>query len=55
LAGLDRYWESLALTIDAIAVYLEKEEWLDEPLTPARRSHSSSWIVLAGRAERERW
>jgi hypothetical protein len=55
LAGLDRYWESLAPQFDAVAIYLDQEEWLDEPLTPTGRSRSSSWIVLAGRAERERW
>jgi hypothetical protein len=46
LHGRDAYWSGLSRHFAAVVVYLDREEWLDEPFVPARRSRGESWIVL---------
>jgi hypothetical protein len=48
LYELDDYWASIARKghFFALAVYLENERWLDQPITPQVRSRGESWIVL---------
>ncbi len=46
LYDLAEYWASRPPVFHGLTVYLENEEWLDEPFTPAARSRGESWIVL---------
>ena len=55
LYDLAGYWASRPTRFDALAVYLEQESWLDEPLTVLGRSHGSSWIVLPDREATAKW
>ena len=49
LYELDDYWASVAAKARffAVVVYLERERWLDQLITPLARSRGESWIVLA--------
>jgi hypothetical protein len=50
------YWESLAgQPFSAMAIFLEREEWLPEPIEPKRRSRGASWVVLSTIAEHQEW
>ncbi len=55
LAEFAGYFDSLPPRLDAVIVYLDQEEWLDEPFVPTSRSRSESWIVLHTDALREQW
>jgi hypothetical protein len=41
------YWASRPAHFDAMAIYLEDEEWLDEPVTTAGRSYGGSSLGLS--------
>jgi 5-methylcytosine-specific restriction endonuclease McrA len=55
LHQLTSYWDSLNGTFNALVVYLEREEWLDEPLDVLGRSYGSSWVVLENREAVKNW
>jgi 5-methylcytosine-specific restriction endonuclease McrA len=55
LHNLSAYWASRPARFDALAIYLEQETWLDEPMTVVGRSYGSSWIVLPDRTATARW
>jgi len=55
LHDLDAYWSSLAPRFHAVAVYLERERWLDEIVETASRSHGASWLVFEDAAARSAW
>ena len=42
------YWESLIHkpSFNAVIIYVEHEEWLEEVIEPVARSYGNSWIVL---------
>ena len=46
LYDLESYWASLKPSFNAVTIYLEHEEWLDEAIEPVARSYGDSWIVL---------
>ena len=46
LHELESYWQSLKPRFNAVTIYLEQEEWLDEIIEPAAKSYGNSWIVL---------
>ena len=46
LYNLESYWASLKPSFNAVTIYLEHEEWLDEVIEPVARSYGDSWIVL---------
>jgi len=55
LFHLDDYWSTRPPNFDALAIYLEQEEWLSNPLTVTGRSHGSSWITLPDQAATMKW
>ena len=55
LHDLDAYWTSLPPRFHALAIYLKDEEWLNDALLIKGRPNRSSWVVLSGSRERERW
>jgi hypothetical protein len=57
LNELDDYWTTLAAKgrFFGVAVYLERERWLDQPLIPQARSRGESWIVLSTPALEAAW
>lgn len=49
------YWQSLPPSFSAMTIYLEDEEWLEEPIDPVARSRGSSWVVLDSDDLRKAW
>lgn len=47
LFDLTDYWASLKPRFNAVTVYLEQEEWLDDVIEPVARSYGNSWIVIS--------
>ena len=54
LYQLDDYWESLKPGFNAVTIYLEQEEWLDDIIEPKARSYGDSWVVLDDEST-DRW
>ena len=54
LYQLDDYWESLKPGFNAVTIYLEQEEWLDDIIEPKARSYGDSWVVLDDQST-DRW
>jgi hypothetical protein len=55
LHDLDPYWSNLPPRFDAVCIYLEGENWLDEPVPVQGRSYGESWVVFPDAVARERW
>ena len=55
LHDLDKYWSGLPQQFNALTIYLENEEWLEDPVEVSGRSYGSSWIVFSDSIERETW
>ena len=55
LFNVAAYWKELPPRFDALAIFLEHEEWLVEPRTVAGRSHGASWIVLPDSEATSKW
>lgn len=48
LHDLHGYWEQLPDRFNGLAVYLDNEQWLEEPRFPDRLSRGSSWVIIDG-------
>jgi len=48
LFELDAYWASLSPRFFGLTIYLDDEQWLDEPFVPEARSRGESWVVVDG-------
>jgi hypothetical protein len=55
LHKLETYWSSLPPFFSAVVVYLDNEQWLDEPFVPSARSRGESWIVIDTSAKEASW
>jgi hypothetical protein len=55
LYDLDAYWASLSPGFFGLTVFLEKEQWLDEPFVPEARSRGESWVVVDGGEKTAGW
>lgn len=55
LHELTGYWNSLPTSLYGLTIYLDREEWLDEPLLVQGLSRGSSWVVLPKGASPDRW
>lgn len=55
LYDLTEYWESRQPSFYGMTVYLQDEEWLDEPIEPAARSRRESWVIIATPEEEVAW
>lgn len=55
LFDLEEYWQSLPPQLNALAVYLGGETWVDPPFDPEGRSLGSSWIVLPDAEAASEW
>jgi hypothetical protein len=55
LNELTDYWNTRPSVFSALTVYLENEQWLDEPFYPGTRSRGSSWVVLDSEGLEREW
>jgi hypothetical protein len=55
LHSLEAYWRDLPSHFFALTVYLDREQWLDEPFMPSGRSRGESWFVIDDDDAREMW
>ncbi len=55
LHELETYWLNLPPVFYGVTIYLEKERWVDEPISPSARSRGESWIVLDTPEKADAW
>lgn len=55
LYDLADYWDTRPPVFSALTVYLEDEEWIDQPFYPLTRSRGPSWIVLDNEGLEKDW